>query len=205
MFHISEKAVVYNFMDSLSKSTSNPIPARPTAPKPEEKRPAKPQFSKELYFQQRAKSARSQRVTERPSLPPRPKSVGSMRWISLLLKTEKQSLGYTEQTGLVFERQKAWIFGVAKWTKRDSSQGLGFDDSYLPLCEFHEKQGSLRYSAWLKHIIKETILSFPWAHELPVFRTLSYCPCAFVSLFVPQLSGFQWEAFTYVTIYVQSI
>lgn len=74
----SEKAVVYNFMDTLSKS-ANPAPARPVAPKPEDKRGVKPQFSKELYFQQRAKSARSQRVTERPSLPPRPKSVGSMR------------------------------------------------------------------------------------------------------------------------------
>jgi len=74
-----EKAVVYNFMDNLSKATSNPVPIRPTTPKPEEKISAKPQFSKELYFKQRAKSARSQRVTESPSLPPRPKSVGTMR------------------------------------------------------------------------------------------------------------------------------
>ncbi|KAJ7388579.1 hypothetical protein OS493_036807 [Desmophyllum pertusum] len=74
-----EKAVVHNFMDTLMKASSNPVPMRPTALKPEEKKTLKPQFSKELYFQQRAKSARSQRMTERPSLPPRPKSVGSMR------------------------------------------------------------------------------------------------------------------------------
>lgn len=74
-----ENAVVYNFMDTLSKANSKPVPTRPVTPKPEEKRPPRPQFSKELYFQQRAKSARSQRVTERPSLPPRPKSVGSIR------------------------------------------------------------------------------------------------------------------------------
>lgn len=73
-----EKAVVYNFMDTLSKANSNPVPTRPAAPRPEEKKPFRPQFSKELYYQQRAKSARSQR-TERPPLPPRPKSVGSMR------------------------------------------------------------------------------------------------------------------------------
>lgn len=74
-----EKAVVYNFMDTLSKADSKPLPTRPTTPKPEEKSLLKSQFPRELYFQQRAKSARSQRVTERPSLPPRPKSVGSIR------------------------------------------------------------------------------------------------------------------------------
>lgn len=66
-------------MDTLSKANSKSVPTRPVTPKPEEKRPPRPQLSKELYFQQRAKSARSQRVTERPSLPPRPKSVGSIR------------------------------------------------------------------------------------------------------------------------------
>ena len=85
--YFTEKAVVYNFMDNLSKATSNPVPIRPTTPKPEEKISAKPQFSKELYFKQRAKSARSQRVTERPSLPPRPKSVGSMRYLQHLFSS----------------------------------------------------------------------------------------------------------------------
>ncbi|XP_068740410.1 uncharacterized protein [Montipora capricornis] len=92
-----EKAVVYNFMDTLSKATSNPLPGRPAAPKPEEKNLGKPQFSRQLYFQRRAKSACSQRVTDRPRLPPRPKSVGSMRDEEKQeAETENQVVEHTE-------------------------------------------------------------------------------------------------------------
>nr|XP_058973047.1 uncharacterized protein LOC131799345 isoform X2 [Pocillopora verrucosa] len=73
-----EKAVVHNFIDTLNKASSSVVQVKQSAPRAAEKT-TKPQFSKELYFQQRAKSARSKRVSERPTLPPRPKSVGSVR------------------------------------------------------------------------------------------------------------------------------
>ena len=93
---------MYNFMDTLNKASSNPVPVRPTAPKPEEKQTLKPQFAKELYFQQRAKSARSQRVTGHPKLPPRPKSVGSIRYVNLSKKFEEsKNIKQTAVTNIV--------------------------------------------------------------------------------------------------------
>lgn len=74
-----EKAVVHNFMNTLNNASSSSVHMKQSVPKATEKKTTKPQFTKELYFQQRAKSARSQRVTERPTLPPRPKSVRSVR------------------------------------------------------------------------------------------------------------------------------
>ena len=80
LLHLPEKAVVYNFMDAVCKASTDHVPTRTMVPNLVEKTSIKPQFPKELYHQQRAKSARSQRVTERPFIPPRPKSVGSMRY-----------------------------------------------------------------------------------------------------------------------------
>lgn len=76
IFSFPEKAVVYNFMDHVAKATTKEVPstARPTTPQPK-----KPIFTNEYFYKQRAKSARSQRITERIDLPPRPKTVHSFR------------------------------------------------------------------------------------------------------------------------------
>ena len=84
---LSEKAVVHNFMNTLNNASSSSVHMKQSVPKATEKKTTKPQFTKELYFQQRAKSARSQRVTERPTLPPRPKSVRSVRLVNFSRKS----------------------------------------------------------------------------------------------------------------------
>lgn len=83
---LPEKAVVHNFIDTLNKASSSVVQVKQSAPRAAEKT-TKPQFSKELYFQQRAKSARSKRVSARPTLPPRPKSVGSVRLVTFSRKS----------------------------------------------------------------------------------------------------------------------
>ncbi|EDO30948.1 predicted protein [Nematostella vectensis] len=78
-----EKAVVYNFMKHVTKATDKSSPPRPSTPqhgrRGSTQQSSQPKFVNELFYKQRAKSAHSQRPTDKLHLPPRPKTVASFR------------------------------------------------------------------------------------------------------------------------------
>ena len=69
---------MYNFIDSVAKATNDRPAGKTEAPK-EKGATTHRRFANEYYYKQRAKSAHSQRTTERFQLPPRPHSVGAIR------------------------------------------------------------------------------------------------------------------------------